>query len=109
VQRKSSCAHKWTSASTGMETYCYHITWRAKKCHWRVNQALLRAHRNASRFKHGPEVPREHEDTMYLDCWSSGTKWHSAVKREVVMIHNYLVIVDSIRSHASCHTVRASL
>ena len=43
------------------------ITWRAKKCHWMVNQALLRAHRNATRFKHGPEVPREHENTMYLE------------------------------------------
>ena len=85
------------------------ITWCVKKCHWMVNQALLRAHRNATRFKHGPEVPREHENTMYLDCWSSDAKWHSAVKLEVVMNDDYLVIVDSIPTRVSRRTVRASL
>jgi hypothetical protein len=46
---------------------------------------------------------------MYLECWSSDAKWHSAVKLEVVMNDDYLVIVDSIPTRVGRRTVRASL
>ena len=70
------------------------IAKRQKKLLRMVNQAKMRSHKHAKRYKFGVEVPKNHKDAMRLDEENGNTLWRDAELTELSQIDEYSTFQD---------------
>jgi hypothetical protein len=59
-----------------------------------VNQAKLRSHRLRPKYKYGVQVPRSHNEAVWIDDKNGNTCWQSAEKVELDQLREYETFKD---------------
>ena len=59
-----------------------------------VRQAKLKSFRMAKVFKYGFEVPRNHDDAVWLDIEAGNTKWIEGERQEMDQLKEYSTFED---------------
>ena len=54
-----------------------------------INQARLRNHRRRPVYKYGYQVPRDHEEAVFIDEKNGNTKWQDSEKLELQQLKDY--------------------
>ena len=68
---------------------CKHYTKNVKMFARMINQARLKNLRQKPVYKYGFQVPRNHEEAMFIDAKNGNTKWRDAEKLEIDQLFEY--------------------
>ena len=73
---------------------CKHHTKSDKKFARMINQARLRNFRNKPVYQYGYQVPRNHDEAVFIDERMGNTKWQDAEKLEMQQLFEYDTFKD---------------
>jgi len=59
-----------------------------------INQARLKNLRRRPVYKYGYQVPRDHEEAMFIDEKNGNTKWGDSEELEIKQLHHYSTFKD---------------
>ena len=59
-----------------------------------INQARLRSFRNKPVYQYGYQVPRNHDEAIFIDERMGNTKWQDAEKLELKQLFDYDTFKD---------------
>ena len=68
---------------------CKRFAKNAKKLARMINQTKLRSYRSKPKYKYGYQVPRNHQEAVFIDKRMGNTKWQDAEKLEVSQLGEY--------------------
>jgi len=92
---------------------CKRLAKNAKTLARMANQVRLKSFRNRPRYKYGVQVPRDHQEAMWLDTKNGNHLWAEAEAREMGQLDEYNSFEDRGKGTAvpegykliPCHTV----
>ena len=73
---------------------CKHFIKNKKTLARMANQVKLRTHRNQPKYKYGVQVPRSHDEAMWIDTKNGNTNWQDAEKVEIDQLDEYDTFKD---------------
>jgi hypothetical protein len=73
---------------------CQNHTKNAKKLARMINQAKLKNYRNRPVYQYGYQVPRNHEEAVFIDEKCGNTMWQDAEKLEISQLFEYDTFKD---------------
>ena len=73
---------------------CKKYTKNTKKLARMINQARLKSYRNKPVYQYGYQVPRNHDEAVFIDERMGNTKWQDAEKLELKQLFEYDTFKD---------------
>jgi hypothetical protein len=73
---------------------CRKYTKNTKKLARMINQARLKSFRNKPVYQYGYQVPRNHEEAVFIDVRMGNTRWQDAEKLELKQLFDYDTFKD---------------
>ena len=73
---------------------CKRFIKNAKTMARMANQVRLRTYRNRPKYKYGVQVPRSHEEAVWIDTKNGNTNWQDAEKVEIDQLDEYNTFED---------------
>ena len=73
---------------------CKRITKNAVTLARMANQVRLKSYRNRPVYQYGVQVPRDHDEAVWIDEKNGNTKWQDCEKLEIKQLAEYMSFID---------------